>query len=109
MKLNALTGRRFVAASMIVLHHSRRLHIPLPELAFDHGVSFFFVLSGFILSYAYPRLESRSAVFRFLAARIGRIWPAHATALLLAIVLLHLPLDRTFVAKVLLVHGWIPS
>ncbi len=109
MKLYALTGLRFVAASMIVVHHSYRLHIPLPEIALDHGVSFFFVLSGFILSYVYPTLESRSAIASFLVARIARIWPAHVMALLLVIVMLHTPLDRTIIANVLLVHGWIPS
>jgi peptidoglycan/LPS O-acetylase OafA/YrhL len=109
VKLNALTGLRFVAASMIVLHHSRRLAIPVLGRSLDHGVSFFFVLSGFILAYAYPKLESGRDVADFLAARIARIWPAHVVGLLLALLALRMAIDRTFVANLLLVHGWVPS
>jgi peptidoglycan/LPS O-acetylase OafA/YrhL len=108
-KLDALTGLRIVAAGMIVAHHSRALQIPVPNYALDHGVSFFFVLSGFIIAYAYPRFDDKSEVFKFLIARIARIWPAHFAALLLAIALLQLPLDRTLLANVLLLQGWMPS
>src|ERR1043165_7204483 len=93
-KLNALTGLRIVGAGMIVVHHSRMLKIAVPAYAWDHGVSFFFVLSGFILAYAYPSLDSRRDVFNFLGARIARIWPAHIAALLLAMVLLRMSLNR---------------
>jgi len=109
VKLDALTGLRIVAAGMIVAHHSRALQIPVPNYALDHGVSFFFVLSGFIIAYAYPKLDSKGEVFNFLVARVARIWPAHFTALLLVVTLLQMPLDRTFVANLLLLHGWVPS
>jgi peptidoglycan/LPS O-acetylase OafA/YrhL len=109
VQLPALTGLRIVAAGMIVANHSRALHIPVPNYALDHGVSFFFVLSGFIIAYAYPKLDSKGAVFSFLAARIARIWPAHFVALLLVVALFQLPLDRTFVANALLLHAWVPS
>jgi peptidoglycan/LPS O-acetylase OafA/YrhL len=107
--MNALTGLRIVAAGMIVAHHSRGLQIPVPNYALDHGVSFFFVLSGFIIAYAYPKLDSKGEVFNFIVARIARIWPAHFAALLLVVTLLQMPLDRTFVANALLLHGWVPS
>ncbi len=109
VKLDALTGLRIVAASMIVAHHSRALNIRIPNYALDHGVSFFFVLSGFIIAYAYPQLENKGEALKFLIARIARIWPAHFVALLLAVALLQIPLDRKFVANALLFHGWIPS
>ena len=108
VKLNALTGMRIVAAGMIVVHHSRALRIPVPNWALDHAVSFFFVLSGFILAYAYPELQNKGEVRNFLVARIARLWPAHAVALLLIIVLLQMPLDRTLVANALLLHAWVP-
>ena len=50
------------------------------------GVSFFFVLSGFILVYVYGELEGVRAR-TFLRARIARIWPAHVAALLLLLLL----------------------
>lgn len=109
VQLPALTGLRIVAAGMIVANHSRALNIPVPNYALDHGVSFFFVLSGFIIAYAYPKLDNKGEVFNFIAARIARIWPAHIVALLLVIALIQLPLDRKFVANALLLHGWVPS
>src|ERR1700685_744339 len=61
-----LTSLRFVAAAMIVVHHGITVNEFTPSpLALDQGVSFFFVLSGFILTYSYPRLESWAEVRRF--------------------------------------------
>jgi len=109
-KLDALTGLRFIAASLIVAEHARMLQIPVPNYAWDFGVSFFFVLSGFILTYVYPALESRKSIFRFYVARIARIWPAHLVALALVVVLFKFPLDRTLLAaNILLLQGWVPS
>ena len=51
------------------------------------GVSFFFILSGFILSLNYDeRLLSRRVSFReFWVARIARVYPLHLVTLLLAL------------------------
>jgi peptidoglycan/LPS O-acetylase OafA/YrhL len=90
-KFDALTGLRFLAASLILVHHSTVLRIPIPLWSFGHGVSLFFVLSGFILAYIYPRLDSGAEAKRFLILRVARIWPAHAATLLLTVVALSLP------------------
>jgi peptidoglycan/LPS O-acetylase OafA/YrhL len=113
-RLDALTGLRFVAAAMIVVHHSRVLRIPVPPYALDHGVSLFFVLSGFILAHVYPRLDDWASVRTFLMLRVARIWPAHAFTLALAVVVgatvLSTPFDGPkFLANLLMVHAWIPS
>lgn len=85
-KLDPLTSLRFFAAAMIVSGHSHRL-IGSMNLAnifsFAQGVSFFFVLSGFILAYNYPSLSARNDVLRFFKARIARIWPSHIAAIAL--------------------------
>ena len=51
--LHALTSLRFFAAAMIVVHHTHHYFGYGTDLAMrialDRGVSFFFVLSGFIL------------------------------------------------------------
>lgn len=84
VKLDPLTSLRFFAAAMIVLGHSHRLFGSLglaKNLSLAQGVSFFFVLSGFILAYNYPTLTTRAEVGSFLKARIARIWPAHIAAI----------------------------
>jgi peptidoglycan/LPS O-acetylase OafA/YrhL len=113
-RLDALTGLRFVAAALILVHHSRVLRIPVPSYALDHGVSLFFVLSGFILAYVYPRLDDWPSVRTFLMLRVARIWPAHAFTLGLAVVVaatvVPAPFDKPrFLANLVMVHAWIPS
>jgi peptidoglycan/LPS O-acetylase OafA/YrhL len=90
-KLDALTTLRFPAAAWAVLGHSLAQFSAFTPFwagfALNQGVSFFFVLSGFILAYVYPTLESGGRA-RFLVSRVARIWPMHVVALLLAFCLL---------------------
>ncbi len=110
---------------MIVFYHSDPnfgKYDPFIVLGKGKGqaVSFFFVLSGFILSYVYPNLNSFGDVRRFLVARFARIWPGHIFAFLL--VLLLIPHDswigvtgstthgiRKALANICMVHAWIPK
>lgn len=113
-KIDSLTGLRFVAAAMIVIHHSRGVFgIPqtfLPGISLQHGVSFFFVLSGFILTYAYPSLPDRRSTARFLAARIARVWPAHVFAFCVAVALgLGDGRPGIGLANIAMVHAWVPA
>ena len=88
-KLNALTSLRFFAAGLIVLHHSfGAFHFGNTINSFfptHQAVSFFFVLSGFILTYVYKKFDSYASIRRFLLARFARVWPLHCTTLLLTI------------------------
>ena len=116
MRLDTLTSLRFFAAAAIVIGHahssfgSAGLAISFP---LDQGVSFFFVLSGFILAYTYPNLREVSSVRHFWIARFARIWPAHlATLLLVTIVAPNMPpvehrLSITL-ANILLLQSWLP-
>jgi peptidoglycan/LPS O-acetylase OafA/YrhL len=112
-RLDALTGLRFVAAFAVVLLHSRDTFIPgrmIDGLPLMTAVSFFFVLSGFILVYVYPELPTRRDVVRFYTARLARIWPIHVFALLLLLPLLPrnlIGLDASL-ANIFLVHAWVP-
>jgi peptidoglycan/LPS O-acetylase OafA/YrhL len=85
VRLDALTGMRFLAAAAVVLFHVGQLwHHPLPRPLTDYGhlgVPFFFVLSGFVLTWGRSDQRGRT---RFLWNRFARIWPVHATCLLLA-------------------------
>jgi peptidoglycan/LPS O-acetylase OafA/YrhL len=116
-RLEALTGLRFFAASAIVAHHLRG-HFGLPlfsEQQLAQGVSVFFVLSGFVLTYVYPRLVTWAELRKFWRARFARVWPAHITALLLFLAVATLvPLPSyaglsPLLANIALIHGWIPE
>jgi peptidoglycan/LPS O-acetylase OafA/YrhL len=115
-KLDALTGLRFFAAVGIAVLHARgALGVPssFPDEIVEillQGVPFFFVLSGFILTYKYPDLNMRAARGRFIWARFARLWPAHIVALLLMLAL-NVPYwggaPEAF-ANVLMIHAWLP-
>lgn len=106
-RLEALTGLRFFAAFLILLHHSSVFNIKLAPFAYDQGVSLFFVLSGFILVHVYPELAGGKAAMRFLALRLARIWPAHALAVCVVIAA-GAPIDGKLVANIALLHAWVP-
>ncbi|ARP84083.1 hypothetical protein CAL12_26890 [Bordetella genomosp. 8] len=68
---------------MIVLGHSHAAFGSFGlalNLSLAQGVSFFFVLSGFILAYNYPNVEER--LVSFYRARVARLWPTHIAAIL---------------------------
>ena len=93
-EIRSLTGLRFFAALYVLFLHSGSTRLvglglpaPLAHIAFNGylGVSFFFVLSGFILTYVYwGRMDGR--VSGFFKARAARIVPVYALALLICAV-----------------------
>jgi peptidoglycan/LPS O-acetylase OafA/YrhL len=86
-RLSALTSLRFFAALHVVLFHLYALNIfagtgfyrDLASIGYV-GVSFFFILSGFILVYTYADREF--TVWQFWRARFARIYPAYLFSLL---------------------------
>ncbi len=119
-KLDSLTTLRFFAAAMIVIHHSAGLFglppNPGGRFQLDQAVSFFFILSGFILTYVYPSLTTWADRRRFWLARFARVWPAHFAAfILLWLILQHgynFPTGNASrslaVLNLALVHAWVP-
>ena len=119
--IDALTSARFFAAAAIVIGHlgERFGTSGLGHLPLNQAVSFFFVLSGFILHYNYRSFGSFNAVKRFVVARFARIWPTHAVCLALFFLVLprslwYIPypyptLFTLLVPNLLLVHSWIPA
>lgn len=97
-KIGALAGARAFPPLMVVMFHFSEGHHysgfrPLDLLA-TRGylwVEFFFVLSGFILTYAYwPRLKdlfTAKGYLAFLRARLIRLYPLHLFMLLLILVI----------------------
>ena len=116
-QLDALTGSRFVAATAIVILHGQELGYQLPAwLDLAQAVSYFFVLSGFILAYRYPELSDRPAIGRFYWARFARVWPVHAFCVAVGVVTVPAVfwdsagaiVGLIMLLQTLLVNAWIP-
>ncbi|MGW2519652.1 acyltransferase family protein [Streptomyces sp. NPDC001617] len=116
--LPSLTGLRWMAALLVFglhIHNFRYFDGTAQSLATwafgagGTGVSFFFVLSGFVLMWSARPGDRAPAFWR---RRVARILPVHlvtaAVALLMAWTLPHLaqPTLGQGVANVLLVHSW---
>jgi peptidoglycan/LPS O-acetylase OafA/YrhL len=88
--LPALTSLRFFAALHVLLFHMYAMQIlqgsgfyrNLASIGYV-GVSFFFVLSGFILVYTYAGRQT--PLGRFWQARFARIYPAYLFSLLVTL------------------------
>ena len=128
--LHAITGLRAVAALLVVLYHyddgvlSARAPWAGALIGRGYvGVSFFFVLSGFILTYVYAdgdRAWNAARRRAFWVARVARIYPVYALALALTapgfvVAVLALPPTEaaargiaSAVTTPLLVHAWTP-
>src|SRR5260370_22071938 len=91
-KFNALTSLSFVAALYVVLHHVIRIYLPSirPEGTLWRfiqlgwaSVTFFFLLSGYILSVVYLCREGPVAPRSFFRARFARVYPLFLLTLVL--------------------------
>lgn len=115
--LAPLTSLRFFAAGLVLAHHAG---VFSPGYV---GVTFFFVLSGFILAYNYTgKLETRAEHVAFARRRFARIYPAHLLTLVLALPLVlgpgavptaagaaPVPLALSALANLLLLQSWFPA
>lgn len=125
-RLPALTGLRWAAALVVFGQHTLELFYdsdlvaPRPVRAVlwallvnggAMGVSFFFVLSGFVLAWTY--IGGMPSLRVFYWRRFARIWPLHAVATLLSTgvyLLLGVAVPLTAVLAALgLVHAWVPD
>ncbi|WP_344366870.1 acyltransferase [Streptomyces gobitricini] len=115
-RLPSLTGLRFWAALLVVLYHLSRQAGELPGISEAvwygrSGVTFFFVLSGFVLAWTYDGKRVPARVF--LWRRFARIWPLLAATTVLSVgawlVLGKEVSGKAVAASLLLVHAWIPD
>ncbi|SNT25961.1 Peptidoglycan/LPS O-acetylase OafA/YrhL, contains acyltransferase and SGNH-hydrolase domains [Granulicella rosea] len=89
--LPALTGLRTLLALNIVLFHFTPSHLHYLYPVIDNAyvfVGFFFLISGFILSYNYSDRALTLSPRQFYLARFSRIYPTYALALTLSIPLM---------------------
>ncbi|TPI62123.1 acyltransferase [Mesorhizobium sp. B3-1-3] len=98
--LTQLTSLRFFAALYVLAFHSADIDGAPPLIAnFMQngylGVSFFFLLSGFILTHSYfDKMSDWHEVRRFAIARFSRIYPVYLLALAVALPLTSMPFDH---------------
>lgn len=82
-RLHSLTSLRFFAAAFVVVHHTLGPDdVPIVDLGFL-GVTFFFVLSGFVLTWAGSADQGAWTSYR---NRFARIYPLHLLTLVAALV-----------------------
>ena len=86
---NGLNALRFFAASLVVFHHAEQIRsksglFNLKSFSFFNNggiaVAFFFILSGFLITYLLLKERSSSGVIsikKFYYRRILRIWPLY--------------------------------
>ncbi|WP_327140578.1 acyltransferase family protein [Nocardia sp. NBC_01327] len=121
--LPSLTGSRWWAAFAVFVLHAlvflpvypfqkselfRHIHEWVPMQLGAAGVTFFFVLSGFIIYWSFrPGMTARA----FYRRRVLKIYPMHLLAAAAFIVVASVPLSRliVWVPNLLLVHTWVPK
>lgn len=111
--LKRLTGLRAIAALAVFGFHAARHTEWVPQewmvsLGYT-GVSFFFVLSGFVLTWSTSPGVAAATFFR---RRFARVYPSHFVTALVALVLPVIAFPVTapaVVANLLLVQAWFPQ
>jgi peptidoglycan/LPS O-acetylase OafA/YrhL len=124
--LPSLTGLRFIAALAVFVCHTSALHntiapfrpvVPFAaadlatiynKIAFNGGfvgVSFFFVLSGFVLTWSTRPTESKQAFWR---RRLLKIYPNHLVTFTVSMILFAAAITPVsqWLATLLLVQSW---
>ena len=122
--LKPLTSLRFVAALLVFAYHAPAAQPFAQNYALGHaGVGFFFVLSGFILTYTYhdALTGAAGAIRAFYVARFARVYPAYVVSTIFALLVLvrfggpfwnpATPAMRVaaLAAQLLAVQAWIPN
>ena len=115
-RLASLPGLRFWAALVVVLYHLSRQTGELPWISDltwygRSGVTFFFVLSGFVLAWTYEGKSVPPVVFFW--RRFARIWPLLAVSVIASVAVwrvLGSEISLRGVAATLgLVNAWTPA
>ncbi|MFE4516975.1 acyltransferase family protein [Kitasatospora sp. NPDC056783] len=117
-RLPSLTGMRFIAAFAVLVSHLTgqffgSIHPGLPYLSTTLGpvgVAFFFILSGFILTWVH---DPRDTAVLFWRRRLVKIFPNHLTTFAATVVLMAVAGVPIMVINTLpplfLVEPWIPN
>jgi peptidoglycan/LPS O-acetylase OafA/YrhL len=113
-RIDSLTSLRFFAALGVLLHHAGFVFFPGAAARSTFlgytGVTFFFVLSGFVLTWSYRP----GTAWQFYRRRIARVYPLHVVTWVAATIVGALLAMQSFhlipwIAGLFLVQAWVPS
>ncbi len=118
MRIEQLTFTRFIAASLVMIFHYGVDVFPFnilrqTFLGGNMGVSYFFILSGFVMIIAYHHKDSISPL-EYLRNRFARIYPIYFLALIflttyyLLVTNLNVHLQDLFL-NVFMIQSWVPG
>ena len=118
--LPALTGIRTLLAIFIILFHFTPPHLGLLYPIIDNAyvfVGFFFLISGFILTYNYADRSLTLSKREFWLARFSRLYPVYILVLAISVSMLrdewsarsHAEFWRGVILTPLLLQGWSPN
>ncbi|MGK8504721.1 acyltransferase family protein [Nocardia asiatica] len=128
-RLPSLTGLRFFAAFSVFIFHVMLPNSPIPpykpvnlfadpDLAYNAavvvgkagflGVSFFFILSGFVLTWSWKPGQSK---LQFIRRRMVKIFPNHLTLWVASMVLFAAAITswKAWLPNIFLIHAWFPQ
>ncbi|UII19319.1 acyltransferase family protein [Fulvivirga ligni] len=117
MRVEQLTFTRFLAAIFIVIFHFGEnidfFHNRYTSFLFENAyvfVSYFFVLSGFVMVVAYGN-KSEIKFFSFLKKRLARIYPVYLLAIFLHLLIYLFQWTDTssMVLNLLMLQSWVPE
>ncbi len=120
--IKPLTSLRFIFAFMVFMSHNiafdKATDPFLHHLFYEGfvGVSFFFILSGFILTHVYQQgfEENRISKRSFYVSRLARIYPLHLLTLLIWVYMrkdhpLNIPYITNLISNTFLVQSFYPT
>ncbi|MBF6338264.1 acyltransferase [Nocardia abscessus] len=128
-RLPSLTGLRFFAAFSVFIFHVMLPNSPIPpykpvnlfsdpDIAYNAavvvgkagflGVSFFFILSGFVLTWSW---KPGSSKLQFIRRRVVKIFPNHLTLWVASMVLFAAAITswKAWLPNIFLIHAWFPQ
>lgn len=121
MRLEQLTFTRFLAAiSIVVFHFGTKLfpfNLKATAFLFEHaniGVSYFFILSGFVMIVAYGNKEKVDYV-SYIRKRFARLYPVYLLAILLYLLYILVKHNKSpndykgLFLNITLLQSWVPG
>lgn len=113
--IETLQSLRFIFFVMIFMSHFGYDGRPTFDAGGDCGVSFFFILSGFVMTLAYGKkaASERFSYRRFMVRRMAKLYPLHLLCLLAFVVINIKSMDAEALVRLLpnllLIQSWLPS